>query len=454
MFRLLITVYSILYTLCLLAYLPIFLYRAIFTQRHRIHLLQRAYRLPKLRGTARSSSAARVWIHAVSVGEVNAIRVLVDELALAPNQMWISTTTDSGQALAEKLFHDRACVFYFPLDWKWASLRHLRALRPSLVLLVETEIWPGFISAAESLSIPVLLINGRISDASFRRYRRIRFFLKPVLQRIQYFLMRSRQDKQRILELGAPPDRVRQVGNLKYDYGLPKNPQKQKLVEQIGRLLKPDEKDLLWVCGSTQDGEEEILLEAYSILRRDFPALKLLLAPRHPHRTARIGKLLESCRFSHVRRSDLAPDPVSPFGSESEPDQSKAPSKRRLEGNPSVFVLDSIGELPYLYQLADAVFVGGSLVPGGGHNPIEAAYFGKPILFGPHMENFREIASSFLQSYAALQVRSGPELASRIGELLKDPVARNWLGRNARKVIRDNQGALQRTLEFVRQYLS
>lgn len=446
MFRVLTTVYSILYTCSLLAYLPILLYRSIFGRKHRINLLQRVGRPAQMiRPETASQNTPSVWIHAVSVGEVNSVRVLVEKLALAPDQLWISTITDSGQALAAKLFQDRARVFYFPLDWKWASCRYLRALQPSVVLLVETEIWPGFITAAESLSVPVLLVNGRISDASFRRYRRIRFFLKPLLSRIQHFCMQSRQDKQRILELGAPPDSVHQVGNLKYDYELPKNTQKEPLVERVRGWLQSDDRDLLWICGSTRDGEEEILLETFSVLREEFPALRLLLAPRHPHRVARIGSLLESRQLSYVKGSDLASCPVPHSDGQSVPDP--------LEQRPEVVVLDTIGELPYLYQLADTVFVGGSLVPMGGHNLIEAAYFGKPILFGPHMENFREISDSFLNAYAALQVRSGTELTSRIRELLKDPVSRKWLGRNARKVIRDNQGALQRTVGFVRQYL-
>lgn len=436
MFRLLTSIYSAFYTLLLLLYAPLFLYRVATGRKHRIDFLQRA----GLRPPHPQGDGPRWWIHAVSVGEVNAAKPLVDALALRPDQLWISTTTDTGQDLAAKLFEKRAQVFYFPFDWKWACRKYLRKLSPCAVLLIETEIWPGLLAAAESLSIPVILINGRISDASFRRYRRVRFFLRLALQRVRHFCMQSRQDKERILELGAPPERVNQTGNLKYDYALHPDPEKQELVETLGRRLKSEPGDLLWVCGSTREGEEEILLESFSLLRKDFPNLTLLLAPRHPHRVPAIEKLLQSYGFSYGKRSELKVFP-------SQPGAANAGACRF-----DILILDSIGEMAYLYQLGDVVFVGGSLVPTGGHNLIEAAYFGKPILVGPHMENFREIATTFLQSYACLQVTSGGELTARLRELLKDPTARNWLGRNARKVIRENQGAVRRTLEIVEKY--
>lgn len=430
--------YSLLYTLSLLVYLPLFAYRLIFEKKHRIDWLQRlGLRPPAAEG---APAGPVVWIHAVSVGEVNVVRPLVKQLGLGPRQLWISTTTDTGQALAQRLFQEVARVFYFPLDWKWACRRYLLALRPAVVLLVETELWPGFIAAAKSLSIPVLVINGRISDTSFRRYGRIRFLLKPLLQQIERFCMQSRLDKERILQLGAPAERVRQVGNLKYDYHLPPSPEKERLVERMERLLKRGQEDPLWVCGSTREGEEEILLSAFRDLRAEFPSLALLIAPRHPHRGEGIARLVRSQGWNCVRRSEFV---------ETEGDGWE---ETRLPARPDVLILDSIGEIAYLYQLAEVVFIGGSLVPTGGHNVIEPAYFGKPILFGPHMENFREISTTFLESYAALQVASAGELAAQVRELLKDPVTRRWLGRNARKVIRDNQGAVKRTIEAVARY--
>ena len=438
MYWLLTTLYSILYTCSLFLYLPVFLYDMILYRKPRINLLERAGRLSPAFQTATSEGGPRVWIHAVSVGEVSAVRALANQLQLPRDQLWISTTTATGQALALRLFEGCAHVFYFPLDWKWTSRRYLKVIRPSVVLLVETEIWPGFIAAAQSLSVPVLLINGRISDSSFRRYRFLGFFMKPLLKRIDHFCMQSQLDKQRILELGACAEKVHQVGNLKYDYSLPEDPEKLALIESVRQLLKADENDLLWICGSTEEGEERILLETFEDLRREFPILRLLLAPRQPHRCDSVAGLLESHRIHWLKRSDLGIRPEGTYSS---------------AGRPDVLILDSIGEIAHLYQLADVVFVGGSLVPAGGHNLIEAAYLAKPILFGPHMENFRQISDSFLNSYACLQVGSGDELTDRMRDLLKDPVTRNWLGRNARKVMRENQGALQRTIQFVRQYL-
>jgi len=430
MFRTLLWTYSILYTALLILYLPLFIYR-VLVQGKNPGVLFKRMGAPPLR-TSTHPTKPSLWIHAVSVGEVKAIEPLVEALALSRDQLFISTITDTGQSVAKSRFRDRACVFYFPFDWKWICRLYLRRLSPTCVLLAETEIWPNFISAAESLDIPVLLINGRISDGSLRRYRRIRFFLRPLLRRISHFCVQTRQDQDRFIELGAASSRVHQLGNLKYDYQLAQLPEQTVMLQLIQTVLKPDPNDLLWICGSTREGEEQILLEAFQSLSQDFPSLRLLLAPRHPHRVDEIARLTENRQMSYLRRSELNsqnPDP------------------------PEVLLLDTIGELAYLYQLADVVFVGGSLVPTGGHNIIEVAYFSKPILFGPHMENFKEITEAFLESDAALQVHSGEELSVKIGELLKDPSKRKALGGNARQVIGDNQGAVGRTLEIVQEYL-
>ncbi len=421
--------YSVFYTFSVFLYLPFFLYRVVVEDKSLANLFKR-FSPPE--APAAHSPGSTLWIHAVSVGEVKAVEPLVRALAAEDRKLFVSTTTATGQDLARSLLPEPVRVFYFPLDWQWLCRLYLNRIRPSGVLLMETEIWPGFISAATRLEIPILLINGRISDRSFRRYQRIRFFLEPLLQSIHHFCMQARQDKQRILELGAPADQVNHMGNLKYDYQLGEIQEKTEMVQRLEKTLKPAPDDLLWICGSTREGEEEILLDVFESLSREFPALRMLLAPRHPHRAEGISRLLQSRQFNHLRRSQLNSEEIDP---------------------PRVLILDSIGELAYLYQLADIVFVGGSLVATGGHNIIEAAHFGKPILFGPHMENFKEIASAFLTSYAALQVQSGNELTSKIHDLLRDASTRRWLGRNARKVVRDNQGAVERTAQIVRQYV-
>jgi len=360
------------------------------------------------------------------------MRPLVSELVAQGKAVFLSTTTETGNKLAQKLFGASVSVFYFPLDLQSICRRCLRHIRPSLVLIAETEIWPNFISAVRRQGIPLMLVNGRFSDRSFRRYRRFRRLIAPLLGQFDHLCMQSRQDRSRMLELGAPPDRVHLAGNLKYDYQLAPDPEKTRLAERLAGLLRASGDEMIWVCGSTREGEEILLVETYLALRREFPALRWLLAPRHPHRADEVAVLLRQAGLRVLRRSEMARIPKSA---------------------PEVVILDSIGALAYVYQVAALVFVGGSLVDTGGQNPIEPANFGKPILFGPHMGNFAEISQAFLQSYAALQVRSAEELTTRLRDLIQDPSARKWLATNARKVVRENQGALKRTLELVRQTL-
>ncbi len=434
--RIWITLYSLTYTFLLIPWLVSALYRYL-AEGKRVHLKQRMTLPKSLRRLPSAPGVSRIWIHAVSVGEVNSIRPLADALNLTSSQLFISTTTDTGQALACQLFQDRAHIFFFPLDWGWLCRRYLRAIRPSVILIAETEIWPGFITSAAVLGVPIVIVNGRISDRSFRRYRRVRRPMQPILDRVQRFCMQSNQDKKRMLELGAQKGRVHWIGNLKYDYGLPPSEEQLAVVELARRLLQKSPEDLIWVCGSTREGEEELLLGTYIQLRQDFPQLRLLMAPRHLRRSEVIEHLLQDRALPYARRSDF--DLLS--------------QEELLQQECDVLILDSIGELPFFYELGDIIFVGGSLVATGGHNIIEAAYFGRPVLVGPHMENFREIADTFLQAYGALQVQEPEQLEEKIRDLLRDAKAREWLGRNARKVIRDNQGAVQRTLEIVEQYL-
>lgn len=375
----------------------------------------------------------RLWVHAVSVGEVNSIRPLIDALNLKSSQLCVSTTTETGQRLARRLFRDRARIFYFPLDWPWLCRRYLQSLNPAAVLVVETEIWPGFIAAARESEVPVVLVNGRISDRSFARYRRFRRPLRPFLRQLDRLCMQSAQDRDRIVELGSVASRTRSVGNLKYDYSLGPDARQAALARRIRSLFGADP---VWVCGSTREGEEEQLLDAFREIRREFPGLRMVLAPRHPHRSDEITGLLRQRGLVHLKRSSL-----NGFRDAGSP------------ARPEVLVLDTIGELARLYELARVVFVGGSLVAWGGHNIIEAAYFGKPILVGPHMHNFREMARTFLEGGAVLQVRDSRELARRLRELLGSDAARRGLGRNARRILRDNRGAVGRTARIVDEYL-
>ncbi len=419
--------YPCFYALLLMLSLPSYLYQRMVGRQPLGSLRQRMGFYPP----AAEARGPRVWIHSVSVGEVQVIKPLVEVLSLEPGQLFLSTTTATGQALARSLYRQNATVFYFPLDWGFCCRRFLDSIRPDVVVLTESEIWPTFIRLTARRGIALVLANGRVSDRSFRRSRRARFLFQPVLEHFTRLCVQSRQDRDRFLHLGAPADRVSVMGNLKYDYQLAPDPARQQLVTELQQLLKPNGNELLWVCGSTREKEEEMLLSVFLRLRQEFPQLRLLLAPRHPHRTDEVSKMLEQSELSFQRRSQL--------------------SSVKYRRPPQVLLLDSIGDLAYLYQLADIVFIGGSLIPWGGHNVIEAANFKKPILFGPHMQNFHEVAAVFLSNYGALQVSDCDELEKKITTLLRDPATRRWLGQNARKVIRDNQGAVERTVEVIQQ---
>ena len=428
MLRLLYHLYPILYTLSLLLYAPLYLARILAGKEQPVPILLRAGCLPRRLLELPPKRGPRVWIHAVSVGEANSIRMLVQQMDLPSDRLYISTTTQTGQSVAKRLFSKQATVFFFPLDWRTSCRRYLQAIDPDLVILTETELWPSFIGCVKETGTPLLLINGRFSDRSFERYRRIKFLTKSMLDSFCKLGMQSREDRERAIQLGGRSDRVHRVGNLKFDYSLPRNPEAIQTSRKLGQLLGKDRGRVIWVCGSTHEGEEEILLNIFLALYREFDNLRWVVAPRHPHRADAVAELLRKSSLNVLRRSQI-----------------EEPSS--IE--PHVAVLDTIGELAHLYEIADVVFVGGSLTPVGGHNLIEAAHFKKPILFGPHMENFKEMAGFFLRSYGALQVHSSKELETKMKELLHDPSARTWLGQNARAVVRQNQGAVRRTLDLI-----
>jgi 3-deoxy-D-manno-octulosonic-acid transferase len=435
MYRFFQAIYPLLYTVSLAVYLPVYGWRVLFRGKAAVSFSQRLARLPSLPTEVSRSRAQRIWIHAVSVGEVNVVKPIVQGLRTEGVELYISTTTETGQTLARKLFGEDSRVFYFPLDWRWVIRRFFKAVSPDLVLLAESELWPGFLSVARQEGVPVVIINGRISDRSFSRYKRFSSFVAPLLSQIDHFCVQSAQDKSRILGLGVAKERVNQFGNLKYDYQLAENPEKELLVESLKALLAPAPESSVWVCGSTREGEEEVLIEVFQKLLASSPKLRMILAPRHPHRAYSVASVAQNHGLRALKRSDW---------------QGPEPQNRKDQPAPHILILDSIGELPYVYRMADIVFIGGSLFPTGGQNIIEPASFSKPILFGPHMENFREVSETFLTNYAALRVNNADDLFRKIEDLLKDEKAREWLGRNARKVIRDNKGAVNLTLNLIK----
>jgi 3-deoxy-D-manno-octulosonic-acid transferase len=362
-----------------------------------------------------------VWIHAVSVGEVVAARALVERLRVAQplRKTVVSTTTAAGGAVAaQSLPADR--LFVAPFDFPWAVASVLDALQPSVLVLMETELWPNLIRAARGRGIPVAVVNGRISTRSFPRYRRIAPLLRHVLAQVDLFLMQSDVHADRIRALGAPTARVRVAGNLKYD-ALPDPVPPPGLAEQIGP-------GPVWVAGSTMAGEDELVLQAFQAARRAHPALRLLLAPRRPERFAEVPGLCAAAGLACARRSALGDAP--------------------WRGG-DVLLLDTVGELARVYALATVVFVGGSLVPTGGHNVLEAAVAGKAVVVGPHMENFQEIADAFRVAGALVQIGAAAELGPAIAALLSDDARRASVGERARSLVVANRGGLETTARAI-----
>ncbi|MEO8725815.1 MAG: 3-deoxy-D-manno-octulosonic acid transferase [Acidobacteriaceae bacterium] len=365
------------------------------------------------------AGAPVVWIHAVSVGEVLAAAGLVRELE-REHQVFVSTTTLTGQTLARARFGAQR-VFYFPFDLRFAVRAYLGRLNPALVVLLETEFWPNFLREARR-SAKVAVVNARISDRSLPGYNRRRTLVTTVLQHVDLFAAQSEQDARRLVQIGAPESRVEVGGNLKFDWQPPPEPA---LIESLRAAIAGEELFPVIVAGSTVEGEEPLLLRAFSRLGESFPKALLVLAPRHPERFAAAAQAIIAGGFTVQRRSQWQDGP--------------------LPLSPGVFLLDSIGELASVYQLADIAFIGGSLTPRGGHNILEPASFGKPITVGPHTENFREIVAGF-QAKDAVVVAPAEEIGDVWIRLASDSAYRDSLGERARAVIEANTGATARTI--------
>ena len=374
-----------------------------------------------------------IWLHAVSVGETIAARPLLKALRshYPDHAIAFSCTTETGRSLAEGYAEQDLC-FYFPFDFLPAVSRALDTIRPRLIIIMETEIWPNFTRQAALRGIPVLLANGRISDRSFPRYLRFSWFFRQALQYFAALCMQTETDRQRITAIGAALERTITAGNLKYD--IP-----SRLIEPEERLALrrqygvPEDCCVL-VAGSTHPGEEEQIVPVYRALLKEGFSLFLVLVPRHPERGGEVEMQLRHDGFNSRRRSGC--------------------SDYQKPQNPGeVLLVDTIGELMKLYALADLIFVGGSLVPTGGHNLLEPASVGVPSLFGPHMTNFREITALVLQYGAGIQVDSPDGLHSACREMITCPDLRSVLGQNGLKLLRDSGGATRRHMEVVTSYL-
>lgn len=395
------TIYDVFFFVFSLAYLP---YLVIKGKAHS-DFRERFGKLPR---SFEGIGALRpIWVHAVSVGEVLAVKNFVEKLhtKFPERKIVLSTTTKTGADLARRVLNENILKFYFPLDFSFVARRVANFINPSLLVVMETEIWPNLILELSRRKIPIVLINGRISDRSFKGYKKIKFFFKDILKRVSLFLMRSEKDARYIKTLGAPGENVRVTGNMKFDI--------EKTRGGITRTksdLGISESEELLIAGSTHGGEEEIVLDVYSHLAEEFQNLRLLIAPRHIDRAKTIKKMVERM------------------------------------GLKNILVLDTFGELSRIYGLATIVFMGGSLVKRGGHNIVEPAVFGKPIVFGPYMFNFRDMARSFLENKAAIKVKNSKELLGTLEMLLKDGNRRTILGRNAKELIDRSKGATERNI--------
>jgi len=416
--------YSALLAAGLLVTLPYWLLKMSRHGKYHAGLGQRLGRVPER--LAALPGQRVIWIHAVSVGEVLAVSGLVSELRRRHPQhrIVISTTTDTGQKLAGKQFGE-AGVFYFPMDFGFAIRPYLQRLRPELVVIAETEFWPNFLRLAHACGARIAVVNARISDRSFPRYRRWRFLLAGVLQAIDVFLAQTEEDARRLREIGAPAKRVQVTGNLKFDVPPPPMPA---IVASLQAALRGAGPAI--VCGSTMEGEEPLLLRAFESILASHPRAVMLLAPRHPQRFSEVARLLESLGIRYWKRSLW--------------------SGEALAGG--VLLVDTIGELAALYSLADIAFVGGSLVPHGGHNIIEPAQHGVAIVVGNHTENFRDIVGLF-QSRDALRVVGPAELPLVLMELISNPGGRTDLGRRAAEALHSQTGASQRTADALGELL-
>jgi 3-deoxy-D-manno-octulosonic-acid transferase len=372
-----------------------------------------------------------IWIHAVSVGETRAAIPLLKAMRerYPDALLLLSNVTETGREIAVGVTEIDHYIF-FPFDLRWIVRKALNLIRPDIIIIVETEIWPNFVMEAKRLNIPVVLVNGRISDRSFPRYRMAGKVLLPVLDSIADFCMQSEQDSRRIRHLGAPAGRVRVTGNLKFDMQPPQI--KHVDLETLKNELKLPENGRIWVAGSTHDGEERQLVEVYLELRKICPELLLVLVPRHPERCRQVQEELSKLEIAATLRSTL-------------------PTLNRTLQAGEVMIVDTLGEMLTLYALADLVFVGGSLVNIGGHNVLEAALLKKPVLYGSYMQNFKEIARLVRAAHAGLQVKDSDDLYRQMRILLENPCEARRIGENGYHLLEENRGATQKTLEVIDQ---
>jgi len=424
--------YNLLFTLFLFLYVPYALLRSLFQKRLRPLVMHRMGRVPRFQGRK------PVWIHAASVGEVICSIPLFKRIRreFPGIPILLTTMTQTGNQTARALLPEADGFLFFPFDHPLIIRGALRRIEPRLLLIAETEIWPNLLWFCGKAGVPVFLFNGRISPKSLKGYLAFKSLFRGCLKSISLFLMQTEEDRTRILKIGAPSGRTRVTGNLKFDQTFPSvNPEEREgLMKSLG--LNGDE--VLLVAGSTHEGEEEVMISLFKRLQPETPGLCLILAPRHLDRLEEVERMLKREGVPWVRKTSLT---------------GEGGSLRGRQGFPPVILLDTLGELMRLYSLGTIVFIGGSLVPVGGHNPLEPLAFKKCVLFGSYMFNFREISMKLIESGGAVQVEGKEELLDCLKRLLADEKMRTEIGERGHRFLIKHRGATERTFAEVKPYL-
>lgn len=419
--------YNVILTCFLIVYIPTLFLQSLFRKRPARLLKERLGGFPDL------SAQHPIWVHAASVGEVLCCMPLLKKIRqeVPDTAIVLTTMTSTGKETAKKLIPEANWIFFFPLDHPWLIRRVLKKLKPRLFLIAETELWPNLLRLCRSKNIPVLLFNGRISEKSLRGYLLFKSFFKRCLESISFFLMQSEEDRNRIIEIGAPSQRTTVVGNIKFDQIPPdKNSEPSTDLSTSFRLQG---NETILIAGSTHQGEEEIFIQVYKDLKKTYPHLILILAPRHLNRLEDVEKLLSQEGLRWKRRSSF-------------PQQDPKEDKE-------VILLDTMGELLRIYSLGTIVFIGGSLVSIGGHNPLEPLLFKKCVLFGPYMFNFLEISRRLIAERGAVLVKDRETLFFQLKRLLSDEKTRKEIGENGYRFLQKHRGATERIFETIRPFL-
>ncbi len=424
---------DLVYLLAGVAYSPVVVYRAVRHKRYRTGWDQRFGKI-----TRRSPTKKCIWLHAVSVGEVNAAKTIVKELKnkFGDFEIVISTTTDTGFARATNLFSENHQVFYFPFDFSWIMRRAFSNIRPAICLLMELEVWPNFVQIAQQLNVPVIVVNGRISDKSYPAYKRIKPIAKKIFSKISLILAQTEQYAQRFIGLGCPDEKVIVTGSLKYDTA--QITDKVEGADVLAAQLNIND-ERLWVAGATGNDEEKILLDVYQNLKQQnrFSDLRLAIVPRKPERFDEVAQLIERRGFPLIRYSRIKNNTA------------------QLPANNQMIILgDTMGDLRKFYSLATIIFVGRSLVPMGGSDMTEAAALGKCTIFGPHAFNFKQTVDVLLKENGAIIVKDKQELLQTMQKCLSDFDFAQSIAKNGQEVIRKNQGATQKTVDQITKFLN